>query len=178
MNTELENKLMTSYKVEMVSFLKNHPEFFEEAMNLAVADKQPYSWRAAYLIWDCMEANDPRVRKHIKKIIDVLLSKNDGHQRELMKILMKLDLPKKYEGFLFDTCVNIWKEINKQPSVRHTAFRFLIQIVKKYPELVNEIDILLQNQYLTTLSPGVRKSIFKMVKKCSMFDGRKNVLLH
>ena len=70
LETTLENKLLNSYKDEMISFMDTHPEFFEEAIELAIADKQPYSWRAAWLLWSCMEENDKRIRKYIKKIID------------------------------------------------------------------------------------------------------------
>ncbi len=65
--------------------MENHPEYFNEAIELALVDKQPYSWRAAWLLWSCMEENDKRIRKYLKKIIDSLKSKDDGHQRELTK---------------------------------------------------------------------------------------------
>ena len=55
MESVLENKLMNAYKNEMISFLKSHPEYFEEAIQLAISDKQPYSWRVSFLLWDCME---------------------------------------------------------------------------------------------------------------------------
>jgi hypothetical protein len=35
----------------LISYLSAHPEYFEEAITLAISDKQPYSWRAAWLLW-------------------------------------------------------------------------------------------------------------------------------
>ena len=49
MESVLKQKLMSSYKDEMISFMKNHPEHFEEAIEVAVSDEQPYSWRAAFV---------------------------------------------------------------------------------------------------------------------------------
>jgi len=168
MKTTLEHILTSSYKDNMISFMDTHPEYFKEAIELAISDKQPYSWRAAWLLWSCMEENDRRIQRSIKNIINVITTKNDGHQRELLKILLLMELDEEYEGFLFNVCVSIWEKINKRPSVRLMAFRVIVKIAKKHPDLFHEITFLTQNQYLDTLSPGVNKSISKMIKGFTM----------
>lgn len=165
METALENILISTYKTDMISYMNTHPEDFEEAVKLAIADKQPYSWRAAWLLWSCMEENDQRIQKYIKEIINSLKSKNDGHQRELLKILLQMELNQKFEGLVFNICLDVWEQINKNPSVRFTALKFIIKIVKKHPELSKEITFLTQDQYLESLSPGVKKSISKMMNE-------------
>lgn len=165
METVLENKLMTSYKDEMISFLKSNPEYFEEAVQLAISDKQPYSWRAAFLLYGCIEENDKRIQKHIKSIINCIRDKKDGHQRELLKILYKMKISPKYEGYIFDLCMNLWEQINKNPSVRITAFKFIVKITKEHPELHEEITYLTQDHYLETLSPGVKNSIERIIEE-------------
>lgn len=165
METELEQVLMNCYKEEMISFVQSHPEVFNELIQLALANKQPYSWRAAWLLWSCMNENDLRVKKHIKTIIKSIESKQDGHQRELLKILLNTELKDDHEGIVFNICVNLWEQINKKPSIRYIAFRFIVKIVKKHPELRNEIDFLIQDHYMESLSPGVKHSISIMVKE-------------
>lgn len=164
METKLEHILTNSFKDEMISFMDAHPESFEEAIELAISKKQPYSWRAAWLLWSCMEQNDPRIQGYIKSIISTIETKDDGHQRELLKILLQMELNEEHEGFLFNVCVTVWEKINKKPSVRFTAFKFISKMAKKYPDLRHEITFLTQNQYLDTLSPGVKKSVYKMIK--------------
>jgi hypothetical protein len=117
METAFEHILINSYKVDLVSFMNAHPEDFEEAIKLAVADKQPYSWRAAWLLWSCMEENDKRIQVYINDIISALTSKNDDHQRELLKILHQMELSEENEGILFNICSGVWEKINKKPSV-------------------------------------------------------------
>jgi hypothetical protein len=165
MTSVLEEKLIASYKTEMISFLKAHPEYFEEALQLAISDKQPFSWRAAFLLWSCMEENDKRVQKHIKSIVNSIKTKKDGHQRELLKILSNMEIKEKYEGRLFDICISLWEQIDKKPSVRMTAFKFILKIAKKHPELKEEINFLTQDHYLESLSPGVKNSIERMVQE-------------
>ena len=165
METALENILTNEYKDGMISFMDAHPEVFKEAIELAISNKQPYSWRAAWLLWSCMDENDLRIRGYIQNIIDSLPEKKDGHQRELLKILLVMDLDEEQEGFLFDVCITIWEQINKKPSVRFTAFKFIIKIAKKHPDLFYEIAFLTQSQYLDSVSPGLKESIFRMTKE-------------
>lgn len=148
----------------MISFLANHPEYFDEAIELAIGDKQPYSWRAAWLLWSCMEGNDKRIQKYVKRIVETLDTKDDGHQRELLKILLQMELKGEYEGKLFDLCMNIWEQIGKAPSVRVNALKFIIKIANKHPELSQEITFLAQDHYLDSLSPGAKHSVRKLMK--------------
>ena len=152
----------------MISFMYAHPEFFEEAIQLAIADKQPYSWRAAWLLWSCMEENDQRIRKYIKRIVSSIKTKNNGHQRELLKILLQMELKEEYEGILFNICMDIWEQINKTPSVRINALKFIIKIAKKHNELAKEITFLTEDHYLESLSPGVKHSVSKLMKELTM----------
>ncbi|MEJ2105387.1 MAG: hypothetical protein P8X47_12550 [Ignavibacteriaceae bacterium] len=165
MESALEHKLLNSYKSEMISFMNAHPEYFEEAIELAVSDKQPYSWRSAYVLWSVIEKNDKRIQQHIKKIVQIVKNKDDGHQRELLKILMMMELDEKYEGVLFNICMDIWEQIDKSPSVRINALKMIIKIANKHPELRKEISFLTQEHYLESLSPGVRHSVIKLMKE-------------
>jgi len=165
METTLEHILINSYKADIISYLENHPENFEEAIKLAISDKQPYSWRAAWLLWSSMDKDDHRVKKYIKEIINTITTKNDNQKRELLIILQKLEIDEEYEGILFDICVNIWGSVNKKPSVRYNAFKLIIRIAKKHPELYSEVIFFTQNQYMENLSDTVKKSIYKMINK-------------
>jgi len=119
----------------------------------------------AWLLWSCMENNDKRIKKHLSKIVNAVKLKNDGHQRELLIILSKMELSSKHEGVLFDICMNVWEQISKSPSVRMTAFKFIIKIAQKHSELKREIPFLVQDHLLESLSPGVKRSISKMMKE-------------
>ena len=165
MTSQLKSKLISSYKEEMVAFLLSQPEHFNEAIELAISDDQPFAWRSAFLLSSCMEDNDTRVKKYIQPILTCIKSKNDGHQRELLKILYKMQLTDKSEGIVFDICIRLWEQISKDPSVRITALKFIFKIAKQHPELLNEITPLMQNHYLELLSPGAKRSVNRMIKE-------------
>ncbi len=163
MKTTLEKYLTTGFKADMIAYLKSHPEDFDEAITLALSDRQPYSWRAAWLLWSCMEPNDERIASRINDIIEAIPRVQSNQQRDLFTILINMELDEDQEGFVFDLSVETWKRINAQPSVRYSAFRLMNKIVNKYPDLLNEVEVLTNKQYTETLSPGVKRAIIKLI---------------
>lgn len=164
METSLEYVLMNTYKKEMISYLNSHPEDFEEAINLAVKDKQPYSWRAAWLLWSCMEKNDKRIEKHLERIIKALPSRKESQLRDLLLVLEKMELNEKFEGELFNISIKTWEKTSKIPSVRFSALKVILKIVRNHPELSKEVEFLTQSHYMDSFSESAKKSIYKMIK--------------
>lgn len=160
----LEYVLTHAYKRDMIVYMETHPGAFREAVELALGDTQPLSWRAAWLLVDCIRADDPRLRKHIGRIIAAVPGKKDGHQRELLKLLQRMTLRGRHEGEAFDLCVTLWQNIQAQPSVRVNALMLLVSITRKHPALSREIGFLTQDRYLDTLSGPVRKSVARILK--------------
>jgi len=163
MKTILEDgKFISRNREELISNINAFPDQFHEALKIALTDNEPQGWNAAWLLEHCVMKNDPRIRKHVSSLIQSLNGKRDGHQREILKILMKMELKDDQEGFLFDECMNIWESIGKSPSVRISAFSIMAGIAKKYPELKHELEFLTQEQYTETLSPGIKHSFNKI----------------
>lgn len=149
-------------KEKFLSFLASNPDKVEETFQLAFQSEAPVSWRAAWVLNHAMEKNDARIKAHESQIIEILSTKEDGHQRELLKLLEKIDIHEDLEGVLFDKCVSIWEAVEKSPSVRVVAFRVLANVAVKYPEMKNEIEFLVQDHYLDSLSPGIKRSLQKV----------------
>ena len=169
MEDTLENILLARlYKRDLVSFLERHPDQFEDVIEMSLTDKEPEAWRAAWLLFHAMEENDERVKPYIKTLIKKIKHKKDGHQRELLKVISRMKINEKHEGKLFDVCMTIWEQIEKSPSVRGTAFKMMLDLSKKYPELKSEIELLTQNHYIDSMSPGIRKSIIRMADKIKL----------
>lgn len=167
MSDTLRSVLIRKRKSEMVEFMSNHPGSFDQAIKLALENEENLSWRAAWLVTGIMEKNDPRVKPFIQKIINVLPERDDGHQRELLKILLKMELDEDFESLLFDISVTLWEQVRKQSSVRYYAFQGMMKVVEKYPELKNEVLSLTQPHFVNALSPGVRKSVYRNINELS-----------
>ena len=165
METAFEHILTNNYKADLIVYLNKHPKDFDKVIKLAISDKQPYSQKAAWLLWSCMKDDDSRIKKYCNKIIKELPQKIDSQQRELIIVLGKMNLDNKYVALLFNTCVDIWRKFDKKPSIRYVAFRLLIKIAQTYPDFANEIKLLTADMYIESLSTSARKSILRLVQK-------------
>jgi len=145
----------------IIKYISERPELFQEAVALATTNQSPQNWRSCWIIFHIMEENDERVKPYISNFIQAIHGKPDGHQRELIKVLSKMELDDGQEGELFDVCMTIWESPKLIPSIRMMAFRFMMQVLKKYPELIQELNYLTQPQYLESLSPGIKNSVIK-----------------
>ncbi|MBN2664150.1 MAG: hypothetical protein JXR68_10915 [Bacteroidales bacterium] len=165
MEINFKNNLVQNFNDEkLVLFVNKNNENFTFAMKIALADEQPYAWRATWVINHATKNNDPRLTEYIYLITKDLQKKQDGHQRELLKLIEKIKIAEENEGLIFDICMTIWEDVDKIPSVRIIALKMLVKIVKKYPELMNELKFITQEHYTETLSPGIKNSMKKMMK--------------
>ncbi len=164
MKSPLENALSGRIKKEKMSaFLSEHPEIFDEAISLSLSDNKPLAWRAAWAIGGTFPENRDQLSPYIDDILEKLPFLEDGHQREFIKLLIQCNLTEDQQGFLFDSCVTIWEQVRKKPSVRYFAFQVMVSFTEKYPELTHEVLSLTQPQHINTLSPGVRKGVLKLI---------------
>ncbi len=151
-----------STKKPLLDQLKNDQEGVRKAIDIALSDKQPQGWRAAWVLKDIIKDEDPRLAPHLTRTIKVLADRPDGHQRELIHLVDKFTLSDDQEGMLFDVCLDIWSSIRKSPSVRILAFKQIAGIIRKYPELVHELEHVLDDEYAETLSPAIKRIFIRL----------------
>lgn len=143
-------------KESMLDFLELHPELSHYTFELSVQNHQPQSWRATWLTKLTCKKNDPSLIPYVDRMIEAIDGKHDGHQRELMNVLLKMEWNEEQEGHLFDKCLEICGSIGKSPSVRIVAFRILDKLIRKYPELWYEIQFIVEEDYLESLTAGIK----------------------
>lgn len=149
----------------LIQLFQEQAEVHASAIQLSLTHQQPQAWRATWILKHCTSKNDTRIFPYIDKYIKIITNLKDGHQREILNILDKMTLDEEQEGRLFDICMSIWENITKAPAVRYLAFKHIHKTCTKYPELENELLFLCQDQYLESLSPGIKKIILKTISK-------------
>lgn len=160
----LKEVLMNTYKRGMISWMQNHPEYFEELVELALSEVPDHAWRAAWLLWSCVAQNDPRLQGKLPEFVNALNRKSGSQKREFLILISRMDIEPAWAGNLYGECIRIWTNPNYQPSLRYNAFKLLVRITREYPELKTDLLLVVQEEYLYGLSANVRKSVFSMLK--------------
>jgi len=156
--TAFNTALAKLAKRDIEGFMKQHSECFDHLMGFAISDDQPHAWRAAWIFASIMEPDDIRVQHFAGRIVGALSNKTDGHTRELLRVLLLMELTEEHAGIVFDFCVQIWQNPMKSPGLRMNALKMLVKIATSYPELLPELNVLLNPLYISSLSPGARIS--------------------
>ena len=147
----------------IIAHLKEHEEARKHFLEIILL-RDEFAWRAAWLLKGAVSAQD-NYDDFIERAIKLIPDLPDGHQREILKLLEIVTINESLEGPLFDVCMRIWESPGKIPSTRMTAFLFILETVKKYPELKTELTHLTQDHYMESLSPGVKRVLEKRIKK-------------
>lgn len=163
--TDLERVILTSFKEDMIKFVKAKPERFDELVELSLSNKQPVSWRANSVLNSIIIKNDIRLRYKIDQVLELIPISNDSNRRELLKLFMKMEIPESKQSEFIDVCINLWVDVDIKPSVRCYAFRILIDYAKKYPELISELIPLTEDIYMDSLSDGIKRALKKECKR-------------
>jgi len=165
MEDSLEHILSKLLKKELIAYIESNPKKVVEVIQLAKSNKPPHSSRAAYLLSKIITKNSIDIEQHVVQILDILPLVEDGQQRDLINVLNEITLSEEEEGILYDLCISFWSDLNKIPSIRFNAFRYILKTCKKYPELNNELILLTEDYYLDTLSQGIKKAILKRLQE-------------
>jgi hypothetical protein len=163
--TPLSQILINHHKPEIISYVQQHPEVFNQLVALALDEHQPQAWRAAWVLFTLVEQMSILPVDFTEKAISKLPHLLDGHQRELLKIINLLDIPEEMEGQLLEMCQTLWLTTAKSPSTRYNAFKIMFRLSEKYPELKTELSFLTAPHILASLSKGVQHSVGIILKK-------------
>lgn len=159
--TSFEQLLVSEMKPEMVAYLKAHPEEIPSVVALGLTHRQPFAWRAVWVLEEVVEPNDPRIYSFLPRIVAFLPEAEDGHCRSWLMVLHHLQIPEQYQAALFDLCMQVWCNPHKQASLRYHALQTMERLAAPYPELQQEIAATLSEALVESLSPGIRHSLAK-----------------
>jgi hypothetical protein len=142
----------------MLSHLEKDPALVDAYAEFSLSEHS-FAWRAAWVIHHFSNKYPQQVQKYADKYITILPKlERDGHIREIISILINLDLTEEQETELFDICYELIQSNKRQSSVRAISFRFMMRLADNYPELREEIRIIFEN-IKDYISPGIRSGM-------------------
>lgn len=142
-----------------------------ELLTLALDKDVLLSSRAMWVLGHCSDIDYIRIKPFHIKLINNLKNKNlhNGVIRNTLRLFQKYSVPKKLESFLLDKCFEYVKNPSQAIAIRVFAMTVIFNISKSYPELLNELLIVLNHLRLTENGPGIISRVnntIKEINKC------------
>lgn len=138
---------------------------FNSLLDLALHEQDPLAWRAAWVLDGSDEKKPGMARKHLSGIIEALPGlESTGTLRSLLRMLVRYDIPEKYQGLLIDLCFSYLVSELYPVAVKAHAMQIIYQHVLLYPELKHELTTVLRDQAENN-SVGFRSRGTRLIKQ-------------
>jgi hypothetical protein len=138
-----------------------------ELIILALDKDQLLSSRAMWVLGHCSDIDYNRVKPFLNILIDNLKHPNlhNGVIRNTLRLFQKHTVPKKQESFLLDKCFEYIKNPTEAIAVRAFAMTVIFNISKPYPELLDELLMILNDLSIHDNGPGIRSRLKNITKE-------------
>ena len=148
--------------------LKNEQE--AELVSLALDKDLLLSSRAMWVLGHCSNIDYKRIKPFYSQLIDNLNNKglHNGVIRNTLGLFQKHPVPEEYEAFVLDMCYKYIKNPSEAIAVRAFAITVAYNISKHYPELLEELSMVLHHLIPTEETPAIKariKNTLKMIVK-------------
>ena len=130
---------------------------FDELMKLMLGPVYRVSQRAAWPVSICIERDSALVQPYFNVLIKQL-ERDDAHvavKRNVARLLQFVDIPKRYQGRIFDACLALVDDPSQPVAVRCFSMTVAARMAVKSPELLNELRLVVE-QHSANLTAGLR----------------------
>ncbi|MEQ1604286.1 MAG: hypothetical protein ABL999_05400 [Pyrinomonadaceae bacterium] len=142
---------------KICGYVGDDPERFAELMKLMMGPIYRLSQRAAWPVSYCVERHPDLITPYWGKLAEQL-EREDAHvavRRNVARLLQFVEIPKRYQGRIFDACFELFADVTQSVAVRCFSLSVAANLAKDKPELIQELR-LVAAQHPETATAGMR----------------------
>jgi hypothetical protein len=149
--TSLREEILKEHSKRHTVYLTNKigadQDAFDELMELFLGDEYRVTQRASWVVSHCYDVHPWLLQKHLKAIIENMQGPTHVTvKRNTLRMLQLMDIPDELLGYTADLCFKFLNSGKESIAVKANAMTVLFNIVKKYPELKDELKITIEEQ--------------------------------
>lgn len=157
-NSLVQARRIATWAVEDKQHLKILMKFF-------FGSEQRLAHRAAWAAGKAYELKPEWFSVYIPQLIQTLdKSTHDGVRRNCLRILQTIPLPERYQGEALDMAFKVLTNPKEAIAVKAFAMTVAFQLVIPYPELAQELKIIIQDQ-LPYATAAIKSRALHILKK-------------
>jgi len=132
--------------MSIVNYIGNDQKLFTEFVNVFLGDEYRVTQRGAWVFSHCIKEYPTLITPHHQRLIDELNNKQHhaALRRNIMKVYQDVDIPEEYESIIFDLCIKFLVDAKEPLAVKVYSMLTGLSLVKKYPELKNELAFVIK----------------------------------
>jgi hypothetical protein len=164
----LRDELLREYSKAHVVFVAKsigpNQEGFDELITLFLGDEYQVTQRAAWVLSHCADENPWLIEKHIEPLLlNLQKPVGDPVKRNTLRVLRFVEIPEDLMGIAADLCFEFLRSGKEPVAIKVHAMDILHNIVRKFPELMEELKLTIEDQ-LPFGSAGFKNKGGKILK--------------
>lgn len=131
----------------LTHFAETHPPAVDILVDLVLSHQPKLAERSSWVLEKLSERNPGLLDASLTRLIENLKHiPSSSTRRTLSKVLSLHTLPEAYEGPVLDFCLNMLEAPKEPVAVKANCMSLVFQLLPKYPELKNELFLLIEDQ--------------------------------
>ncbi len=150
---------------KIADYVGTDPERFKELFALMLGPVYRVTQRAAWPVSDCIQRHPELIEPYWGKLAGQL-EREDAHvavRRNVARLLQFVEIPKRYQGRIFDACYNLVADPAQPVAVRCFSMTVAAKIAERKPELMDELRLVVQ-EHPQTLTAGLKSRTRRLFK--------------
>ncbi len=142
---------------KIADYIGDDAKRFAELMEQLLCQVYRLSQRAAWPVSYCIERHPELVKPYFNVLIKQL-ERDDAHvavKRNVARLFQFVDIPKRYQGRVFDACYNLLADPAEPVAVRVFSMTVAAKLAENEPELLDELR-LVATKYPQAATAGFR----------------------
>lgn len=137
---------------KIVQWVGNHQQRFDKLFHLFLTDEYRVVQRAAWPVSYCVIAHPPFISSHWTELVKNLQKPgiHNAVKRNSIRLLQDIEIPKKYQGEIMDICFKYIESPSEAIAVKAFSLTVLGKLATKYPAIIPEIKLLIEQQPAAT----------------------------
>jgi hypothetical protein len=163
------SRLNTDFVAKLIL---EHPPLFDELWKLFLANEEPISRRAAWVVDVVTEKQPEWIESKIEELVDTIPTfGHDGLKRHSLHILSRSPLPKNKLGDIVDFCFSWLLQPGEAVATKMYSMEILYLISELEPDLKPELADSIRMQMIEG-TPGIKSCGRRILEKLSKDSNR------
>ncbi len=152
---------------KIAQWIGNEPERIAQLIHIFLHDEYRVVQRAAWIVSDVATLHPDSMAKHVPALVEKLTDKGAhiAAKRNVYRVLQFLALPEAVHGALMNYCFDSLTDPKEALAVRAFAMSILARLVKDYPEIKNELKLVIEDALLQETAPSFKSRARHVLKQ-------------
>lgn len=139
----------------------------QQFMHIFLHDEYRVVQLAAHVLGKLGDTHPQQIEQHINALVK-RMTEDGVHvavKRNVVRVLQNIQIPERLHGDVMNTCFDMLADVKETVAVRVFCMTILDNLSKHYPEIKQELRIILQDQVEQGCTAGFRSCALKILER-------------